>query len=198
MLLLLSILSLFAQFEFFQKSVSIEVLQGSRLEIIGESNVNCFTFNYNQEAIKQSHCIFLEQNKTQNWDIHNARIFLNVKSFKSGNPIMDRDFYKTLNADFYPKIEIAVMEVKIVERKNNVSKMLLKTKVKIANTEKSEEIYLNTLNDNSITTCKAETRISLSNYDIEAPEKFLGMVKVKDDLILKIDLKLGIDDSPEN
>jgi hypothetical protein len=165
----------------------IEILPESRLTIEGESNVNCFTFQYDQKLLNYDLCV-TANSLNNKIDLKNANLNLNIKGFDSGNSLMNKDFYDLLNVSQHPTLEISLLSAK--PNLNSLNEYIeLETQISIAGEKRIEKIIVRPITLDSYWHFIGKTDLNLNNYNIAPPSKFFGMVKVKDQLKIEFDLR---------
>lgn len=102
-------------------------------------------------------------------------INLRVSDFNCGNKMMNRDFYNTLSADSFPN-----MTIKFLKFSKNKDQYNAEVEVKLMNQTKKYNIDL-IAEDNKLI---GKRTIKFSEFKIKTPQKFGGMIYVKDDLNL--------------
>lgn len=152
------------------------------LNITVESNVNKVLFSYP----------ISEKNLTPgNGKMTN--IVLPVKGFECDNKIAYKDFLTLLKADVYPDLTIELPEKVIRQLRNRNDVVLRNVTINIAGISKEYDIVCTA--ENSTSGDKVLTGaiiVELSELDIKPPVKYFGMVKIKDEVMVKFGL--GIKD----
>jgi hypothetical protein len=123
-----------------------------------------------------------------------ADIIVPVKDFKCTNRMAYRDFLKLLKAGEYPVMKVTIPGNIVDQLQNRESVILRDVLITIAGVSKKYDI-----------TCRAEKNglkknilvgtisVRLEDLNIDPPEKYFGMVKIKDQVIVKFGL--GIKDT---
>lgn len=122
-----------------------------------------------------------------------TNIVLNVKDFKCDNKIAYKDFLSLLKADVYPEMTIE-LPGKVFQQLENKDELILKNvTINIAGVSKEYDILCTAENTRTGDKVLAGTiMVGLTELDITPPVKYLGMVKIKDEVIVKFGL--GIKD----
>lgn len=168
----------------------IKILPGSQLRIEGQTNVNCFSFDYDPNLLNNEICIATKEYK-EKMQFDEACLNLSIKGFDSGNRIMNEDLYKLLNASDNPFISISIISVNPDMEMENDS-IEVNTKIKLNGIENRHSLKIHPNQSDENLFFKGSTRIKLDHYKIQAPSKFFGMVKVKNDLEIQLNLKLKV------
>lgn len=113
-------------------------------------------------------------------------INLPVDEFGCGNKMLNRDFNKTLQSKEYPFIHVLVEQF-FKEGDNYYSSLRLKLVGKELYMEKLPFIMVEEKGQKSL---KAEFDLNLKYFDLEPPKKFLGLLKVHEELNIRLNLAL--------
>jgi hypothetical protein len=152
------------------------------IDIQVESNINKVSFSY---PLSESNISSSGERMTGKADI-----VVPVKDFKCTNRIAYRDFLKLLRANEYPEIKVSIPGNIVEQLQNKESVVLHDVLITIAGTSKKYDII-----------CKSERKkgsgdnilvgtisVRLEDLNIDPPEKYFGMVKIKDHVIVKFGL----------
>lgn len=115
-------------------------------------------------------------------------IVLPVHEFGCGNKMLDRDFNKTLQSEEYPYIRVKVEQF-LLEDGEYFSSLSLKLVGKELLMEKLPFILEESKDGETI--LKAEFELNLKYFDLTPPKKFLGLLKVHEELHIKLSLALS-------
>ena len=167
----------------------IYIDSSSSILVHGSTNANKFTFKYTEE-ISLNNAVRVVR-KDRKLILSGGVIKLKVKSFDSGNNLMNSDFRKMLKEPQNPfiQVELATIipvwktgevwfdgDVEIVITLNNISRKF-QVKGKVENPG-SILIY-------------GKQSLSLTDFKLEAPTRMMGMVKVRD--VVEFDFALRFD-----
>ncbi|MBT0810364.1 YceI family protein [Litoribacter ruber] len=166
-----------------------KVSELSRLEINGNTNVtpfNCVSVDYSGNDILFANDIKGAQNL-----IWSGEIVMQANNFDCANNIMTKDFRKTVQAEDYPEIKIKFISLQ--QNPKNNSKELFEGKVEISLAGVANQFPITCqLKDpgNGKKKLTGEQTFKFSDFQIEPPVKFLGAVRVKDEVTVNFDLIL--------
>lgn len=159
----------------------------SRLTIQGSTNVNDF-------ICKIDYCTgtdtlqFLENKKGRELRFTRSRMTVPIRSFDCGAKPISKDFWKTLKAEKYPEMNIDFISLKNLHFKNN-SKISGVVDISLAGVTTRYNIsYHVTVNDNGTVLLRGSRAVNFSDFQLRAPEKLNGLIKVKE--VLKVDFNL--------
>jgi hypothetical protein len=154
------------------------------IDITVESNVNHLLFTY---ALTEMCLSETGANLPgSNIDISTARIIVPVKDFKCSNQLVYKDFLTLLKASQYPYITIAIPQKVLLQYRTGNSVTLNNVLINIAGVTKRYDITCVIENrDKTDSILIGSIKIRLTDLKIEPPVKYLGLVKVKDEVIVK-------------
>lgn len=164
-------------------SADVHIKKGSQITISGTSNVNQFSCAYTTriaEGCQDVHYNFFNNIITLN----NAELKLKSKAFDCGGRMINKDFNKLMQSDEYPNITITFTQIDIKEHQYKVDAMI----------EIADEINLYTFiilpqHGNNY---KGNLELNINDFDMEAPVKLLGTIKVDPNINIEFDLNLEI------
>lgn len=154
------------------------------IDIIVESNANRLFFKYNLNE----GCLPVGGGIQPAGEEENASpvIFsIPVKDFQCANDLVYRDFLTLLKANQYPLMKIVIPQESFYQLGKDNSSTLHGVIITIAGVSKDYDIIctIDDRRDNS-SILNGTARIMLTDLKIEPPVKFLGLVKVKDEIIV--------------
>lgn len=149
------------------------------LDITVESNVNKVNFSYP----------ISERNLTAGNSAKMRTIIVPVKDFRCDNKIAFRDFLTLLQAEKYPELTIEIPD-RVLQQLSHEDEVELKdVTINIAGVSKEYNIICTAENSPEGDRILAGTiKIDLNDYDIRPPVKYFGMVKIRDEVIVKFGL----------
>jgi polyisoprenoid-binding protein YceI len=110
-----------------------------------------------------------------------------VKSIKSGKSGMDKNTYKAMNADKYPKIRFTSDKLTVKE-----TKITGTGKLTIAGKTRDIPVSLNMekWNEDSFVV-SGSVKMKMTDFDVDPPTAMMGAIKTGDDIEIKIELSLN-------
>ncbi len=147
----------------------------SRIVIKGTTNVNMFTINYSSEDFMPFTMGISEEDS--------LLLSIPVDQFTADSKLMLHDFLKLIHADTYPYIQIILKD--IIDKDFFEVSTNIKRKITIGVNGKTNSYFCNTKLQESYHNkwyFSGELNIKLTDFDLIPPEKFLGMIKVQDDV----------------
>ncbi len=155
------------------------------IQIDGSTNVNQFYFTHELSDKKK-----LDVSPDTKSNILELKI--PAKNFKSSNHRMTEDFLELIKADKYPYIQITIhlTNDQLMSLVNDV--FYPEIDVQLAGKSHTYRIpgKLHRCPDQSIHV-SGEVHLSLEDFDLEPPSKFLGLVKVKNEVFINFGLTLS-------
>lgn len=166
------------------KTADIHIKPGSEITISGKSNVNRFSCHYTTEIAPGCQIISYNYlNKT--FVLDNAEIKLKSSNFDCGGRLINKDFNELIQSDEHPNIKIKFTKI---EFENDYFKV--STRIEIA-----EEIndYFFIIYPQHNQHYVGDLEINIEDFDMKAPRKLLGAIKVDPHISINFDLILEID-----
>ena len=164
------------------------------IDITVESNVNRLYFKYDLEGM----CLTLKNVLKTAYanDTSFSAIRVPVKEFRSTNQMAYRDFLELVRSEEYPNQEIVIPDNHVYPYDSGSEVKLNGVAVKVAGVTRFYNINckIEGTNENS-RLLTGTIRIKLTDFDIEPPVKWAGLVRVRNEIIVKFGL--CIRNSPE-
>lgn len=169
------------------KSTAVVVTPESSVLVRGTTNVSTFTcdFNINQFKNPISVDYYIEGNKMI---FNKTALVLDANCFDCGGKAINKDFKKVLKADKYPKISLYINEISEI---NSISRVQASIDIELAGVTKNQNVLVNIKEaeaDNILIT--GDLRLRLSDYNLEAFKKFMGLVYVNDEIDIYFQLNV--------
>ncbi|WKK76546.2 YceI family protein [Marivirga salinae] len=159
--------------------------QTSYVEIHGTTNVNSFNCSYNAKLPENEFEVTLIK-KGNVIEIEHEALFLKVLNFKCPNPQMTDDLHDLLEYENYPFI---IFQVKKIT--NNKTGHIM---IEMAGETHSYTVNLNNSLQNNQLISNATMELCITDFGLQAPEKFFGMVKVNENIEVEFKIDLNIYD----
>ena len=161
----------------------------SRLTIYGSTNVNNF-------ICKIEYCTgmdtlqYVENNSTGELRFTRSRMAVPVQSFDCGAKPISKDFWKTLKADRYPNLEINFISLEDLSSRNKRSIKGVVDITLAGITARYDIRYQVSTNENENILLTGMHTVNFADFQLVAPEKFKGLIKVKEALKVQFNLVL--------
>ena len=154
------------------------------VQISGETNINCFECAYDKNKNhRSSDNVFVKYPQVSGQTI---KTYIPVMEFECSNSMMYNDFQELLKASEFPYITIEIDPSQVRNILPGKSSTDLIFSITIASITNAQYIScdINTY-PNSTMSITGEATIQLANFQIKPPIKFMGLVKVKDEVTIK-------------
>ncbi|MBP0905393.1 YceI family protein [Mariniflexile gromovii] len=167
------------------KSTSVVITAESSLFVKGTTNVSNFSCVFNINKFKNPIQVTYHL-KSDKMVFNKTALILETDCFDCGGKAINSDFQKILKADRYPQIKLYLKEISQIENTLDVHALV---NIEIAGITKSYKIPVKVKNNETLRIA-GDLRISLSDYNLEAPKKIFGLISVDDKI--EIHFQLGV------
>nr|MBS0036609.1 YceI family protein [Saprospiraceae bacterium] len=178
----------FSQYEGNTSESYWEVKATSKVLVEGKSNVNefqCVTLNYEgEDQLKKSY-----HSQSKNWNLTGS-IDMKVKSFDCENRIMTRDLRETLRAEVHPTISIELLQFLLPEHPRPSEKITGRAKITLAGNSRTFNITWTLFKEGDTMRMLGTHDFKFSDFNLDPPTKMMGMIQVRDDITVDIDLTM--------
>lgn len=170
-----------------ERETKVRVAPDSEVVIAGTTNVNQFTCTYNLQ--EQEMPIRLEYDEKSDQIIFkNAELKLVNDCFDCGGKAINRDFQELLKTERHPQVGLKLLYVEPPSA--DQSMVDVGVEIKIAGVSRTYKTELHC--DQSKNICVNGTlTLRLSDFELEAPKKMLGMIKVDDEIKVHLTLQMN-------
>lgn len=168
-----------------KKLVKINTV-ASYVEIHGTTNVNSFNCNYNASLPEDQFEVSFSK-KGDDMEINHQALFLKVTNFKCPSPQMTADFHDLLAYEDYPYI---IFQLKKITAKNTAHIM-----IEMAGEQQAYQVQIENSIRNNILSSTAQMTLCITDFGLEAPEKFFGMVKVNENIEVEFKIEMNLYDN---
>ncbi len=182
-LILLNPFQLFGQQKLLASNSNTAVCD-NYINISGNTNVNRFQFDFEfSRPVK-----FVVENKFNIVD-ENESIFeipIPVRNFRSDNQLIYHDFLTLLKAEEYPRIIIGISYPQLNDFLTGISSSAVpQIRITIAGVSRTYRVpcFVSSCTGREVYVTGIRG-IRLSDFNLDPPEKFQGLIKVKDEVII--------------
>jgi len=194
---------LFAQLSFKEESLDgerrlkIKFAENCGFKINGKTNVSSFECECKDKSTFEDNSFYgiVEKGKI---DFQKAILKIPVSSISCGNKLMDSDLYDLLESDEHPHVKVhfltANWDVQALWDNSLAKDEVIgyfDVIITIAGVSRNEKVSIHQSevdHSNFILATSGVVNMNLHDFDIEPPVKFLGMVKVEENINLELDL----------
>ena len=167
-----------------QDSLSVMVRSLSSLQIHGWTNINTFTC----EQTYQSNDFRKIQLYREGEEIvfQDAELVIPVVDFDCGHKIMTKDFQEILEAESNPFLRILLHSLT-----GHGERQIADVSIRIAGRSRRYKMPVEIIQGNEMSMSGSGQRdVRFSEFNLEPPVKFMGMVKVKDELRISFNIRI--------
>lgn len=190
LLIIVSFLAVFPGMELSDNSeilgvTTIKVLPQSSLKIQGKTNISKFSCAFEISNINQPIQVNFEQEKDA-LTFRNTFLILENDCFDCGNNMMNKDLRKLLKSETYPHIQLSL---KTVQEHASAHVSNAKVDISLAGVTNTYTVPVY-ISKEKYTSLKGVLAIDIEDFNLEAPRKMLGAVKVSNHIEIEFDLKI--------
>ncbi len=165
-------------------SVKSTILGESNLSILGTSNVRDFECLYEGDfqVDTLSHFLTIENEIIR---VKGDSLKLKIDTFDCGKRGINRDFRGSLQSDEFPTIDISLLNFSPSDELLEEAKVL----IYLAGAQKKYVLeFISTYQDNGVVKIEGEQKLAMTDFNIDPPTTFFGLIKVQDELTIKFTL----------
>ncbi|HKL39531.1 MAG TPA: hypothetical protein VJ894_02580 [Cryomorphaceae bacterium] len=171
----------------------------SKLVIEVNTNVNTLECTFDQDVVfKELHFEGMIEDRLITFE--NGLLCLPVLDFDCGGSIINKDFANLLNYHEHSDIQVSFKNAHWYEKEKRIKNIqrglpigYFTVELTIAGHSKEKRLRIFSSHmDRNILFSRGSLELNMTEFGIAPPEKFLGMVKVKDSLIIRFDLKIKV------
>ncbi|MBR9855279.1 MAG: YceI family protein [Algicola sp.] len=170
-----------------ERRTKVRVTGDSEVIISGTTNVNQFTCKYNLEEMELPIRLVYDDAK-EHILFNNASLQLANDCFDCGGRAINKDFKELLQTELHPQVEMKLLYV--APPQEETSKVDVGMEIKIAGVTRRYNAVLDCNVDNKITV-NGVLELKLSDFNLQAPKKMLGMIKVDDKIKVRLAIKMN-------
>ncbi|MBD8487148.1 YceI family protein [Echinicola sp. CAU 1574] len=186
-IVILTILQLLTSGE--EKVVIWDVLGESTLEIKGNTNVNSFNCLSKEYKGKDK----LRETTVDGTNYWDGAIKVPAEGFDCFNKMMTKDFKETIKANEFPLIEMEFVKMKKSESQSNL--LSGEGIVTLANVSKRVDLTCELEEvGNGVRKLVGIKKFLFSDFGIDPPKKFLGTIRVKNELEVEFSILISVAD----
>ena len=166
------------------ESHTIQILPESKLTITGDTNIKEFECGYYTAQIEEKTPLKYTLKDSQIL-FQQAELRLENKGFDCGNKAINKDFHELIQTGEYPEIILKLNKISLE------SPILASANVTIciAGLEKDYNLPVYIKNE-AIQHFKGSLQLNIRDFNLEPPEKFFGMIVVKEEIEINFDLSV--------
>ncbi len=187
-----------------KRQIKLRFASDCGIKINGKTNVNSFECECNdQEPFEEK--AFLGTVENGRIDFDEASLAIPISYISCGNKMMNEDLYELLDSENHPNIYIEFIDANwdllALWKQNPDSDQSIgyfDVDITIANVKRRQKVHIfRTEVDQTklLLATSGDILMNLRDFNIEPPVKFMGMVKVKEEIHLELDLNFHWSDA---
>lgn len=174
------------------KSIKVAVGDNSYLNILGKTNINKFTCNYFGEFPADTMNVRWQQQHNA-IKLNDVQLKLKVTNFDCGNNVMNNDLQDLLKKDTYPHVIIELLRIYPTENPTNSNLFgYAQLSFHMAGAEQIYKVPIKLKEIGDQNYFIGSHIFDITDFDITPPTKFLGMVKVDNEISVEFGLDIKI------
>ncbi len=176
-----------------QQAVTVKLNENSKLTINGSTNVNTFSFHQTGDKMKQREISLTSKLNGSQLEAGKHQVGIEVREFKSADPIAQVAFYKMMKTDKYPSLYIRLINYEPSHSGAKTSKGKATVDITIVGKTVRYEIPVTTGRNSNNWQFTGNKRLTIKDFGITPPEPMFGMVKVSEWIDIHMDLHCAIE-----
>jgi hypothetical protein len=162
----------------------------SELIISGATNVNDFICRTDCYDVRDTLELLSHKEGGTVMFSRNAMV-IPVSSFECGNDLITRDFQETLKVNEYPELTIRFVSIDDRATVLQAGAVTGKVEITLAGTTRVYSVlYSAASNGRNTFSLTGKQAVCFSDFNLEAPRKMMGLIKVQDNLEVEFQLHL--------
>ncbi|MEY3368475.1 MAG: hypothetical protein RI973_1630 [Bacteroidota bacterium] len=177
------------------------ISRNSKLTLEGKTNVNIFSCNCTESFAPQAFSFREDGNETTGLVFQRTGLKLSVKNLDCGNKLMNKDLQKALNADNHPYIQIELLKIKEDQCKRPQGYqdwVKIKALTRLTINGQCNDYWIDILARKTSShhfRFIGSKKIQMTQFGVIPPTAMMGMVKVEDEIKIKLDLEVSLDEA---
>jgi len=156
------------------------------VKINGKTNVNHFHLSYNPHQTKK---LTLKGSGSPSGQIS---FHIPVRGFESKNPMLTKDFNQFMQADSHPYIKVRIQKSQLRELMDEKKSRQLPLLINMAGKKQQVESRFTTHHyPSNQLQIEGIVQLNLEDFNLEPPQKMMGLVQVQDKIFIKFDVVLS-------
>ena len=115
-----------------------------------------------------------------------------VEGFESKNPLLTKDFNRFMQAETHPYIQVRIKKSQLHQLARGKNSQKLPLQIHMAGkTQQVESRYLTRHYPSNQMLIEGRVQVNLEDFNLEPPQKMMGLVQVKDKIFINFDVVLS-------
>lgn len=160
----------------------------SSLAIAGSSNVNSFVCDV-KEYLQRDTLKSTAEEKNHRLLFLNSQLNVDVRRFDCHNRFITQDFFKTLNADDYPKLIIKFVALEQFSSYLQQQEIKAWVDIQLASTCRRMQLDLMLSRQrNGTYKLNGKRRMSFADFKLKTPSKIAGLIRINEEIDVEFEL----------
>lgn len=171
----------------------VTLMESTLIEIDGSTNISKFKLTFRGDDFPQSSYLLPLSLSGNTLSVGRSRLSLEVKKFKSSNPIAQSGFYKLMKANEFPQMSIEPVSIDLYPGYNaTAAKGLAKVKITITGNTREYSIPFTYSSENGIRKASGKLKMTIRDFGLIPLTEMMGMVKTSEWIEIKLKLDFTI------
>jgi len=159
----------------------------SEVIISGTTNVNSFTCKYNLQELEVPIRLNYDE-KSEQILFKNAELKFANDCFDCGGKAINNDFQELLKSESHPQVNLKLLYVELPSPDQSMVGVGMEIKIAGVARKYKTKLYCEQAKE----ICVSGTlELKLSDFELQAPKKMLGMIKVDDQIKVHVTLQMN-------
>ena len=176
-----------------QKRVSLDLMKGSSLTILGKSNIVPFKIFLKGDSFPSGKLSLVTTEKENKIFLNDGQLSVNVNDFTSDNRMALRDFKKLVKSESFPEIKLEITSLDL--QRKSCGKAFGGTAnsvLTITGVSKQYIIPLNLESCSDFYTAEGRVKLSIRDFGLNPPVEMMGLIKVSEWIEIVFNVNLNI------
>ncbi len=176
-----------------QKRVSLDLMKGSSLTILGKSNIVPFKIFLKGDSFPSGKLSLVTTEKENKIFLNDGQLSVNVNDFTSDNRMALRDFKKLVKSESFPEIKLEITSLDL-QRKSCGKAFggIANSVLTITGVSKQYIIPLNLESCSDFYTAEGRVKLSIRDFGLNPPVEMMGLIKVSEWIEIVFNVNLNI------
>ncbi|MCX2742985.1 YceI family protein [Mangrovivirga sp. M17] len=160
------------------------IIDQAEFKVHCKTNINSFTCSTSADKISDTLKVYVYKDQSIA-RFNKADIQVPIRSFNCGINQLTKDFHETLDSDKYPYLIVRINSIKANRTPEDLTAEIT---LNIAGQNKKYTFPIELAKESNQYNCEGSNTISLNDFRLDTPDRFFGMVKVKEEVSLSFQL----------
>ncbi|PIB35648.1 hypothetical protein BFP72_09720 [Reichenbachiella sp. 5M10] len=175
------------------KSHTVKI-KSSTISVLGKTNVNEFECTLHKEGLREGMRV---ESQWSSYQLRFEGLLLRyrISDFDCGMEVMNADFRELLQAEEYPFLQLQIHNLLLAQNTTEIARLNVSADVSIelAGVIRDYRVYHGTVINQSAhdLVFRGSQLMKMSDFGIEPPTKFLGTIKVADEIVVEFEIHMN-------